>query len=118
MSPEHKILDALQHLWPYLAGVFAAILGGLKMWWSDRKALRVRVQNVEKIAEQAVTEARLQECRVDVDSVDKEILVEIRAIREDMREDNRMNAESHQKIIESAAKSNGELMTAILHLHK
>ena len=118
MSPEHRLLDLLQHIWPYLAGAAATILGAFKLWWSDRRALRVRVQNVEKIAEQAVTEARLQECRVDVDSVDKEILVEIRAIREDMREDNQINAVAHQKIIESAAKSNGELMKAILHLHK
>ena len=118
MSPEHKVIDLLQHLWPYIAGMFAAIVAGLRIWWSDRKALRLRVQNVEKIAEHAVTEARLQECKVDVDSVDKEILVEIRAIREDMREDNQINAVAHQKIIESAAKSNGELMQAILHLHK
>ena len=107
MSPEHKILDLLQHLWPYLAGVFAAIVAGLKMWWSDRKALRLRVQNVEKIAEHAVTEARLQECKVDVDQVDEKILLEIRAIREDMREDNRLNTSTHDK-----------LMNAILNLHK
>ena len=118
MSPEHKFLDLLQHLWPYLAGAAATILGALKLWWSDRQALRVRVQNVEKIAEQAVTEARLQECRVDVDSVDKEILIEIRAIREDMREDNQINAMAHQKLNEAGAKSNRELMQAILHLHK
>ena len=107
MSPEHKILDALQHLWPYLAGVMAAIIGGFKLWWSDRKALKERVSNIEKIAEHAVTEARLQECRVDVDAVDEKILIEIRAIREDMREDNRLNTATHDK-----------LMTAILNLHK
>ena len=102
----------------------AAIIGGFKLWWSDRKALKERVSNIEKIAEHAVTEARLQECRVDVDAVDEKILIEIRAIREDMRKDMRLNAESdirnaeaHQKIIETSAKRNSEIMKAILHLH-
>ena len=107
MSPEHKVIDLLQHLWPYLAGVMAAIIGGFKLWWSDRQALKQRVSNIEKIAEHAVTEARLQECRIDVDKTDESILIEIRAIREDMREDNRLNTATHDK-----------LMNAILNLHK
>ena len=107
MSPEHKILDALQHLWPYLAGVMAAIIGGFKLWWSDRRSIRQRMVNVEKIAEHAVTEDRLRECKGDVDKTNESILGEIRAIREDMREDNRLNTATHDK-----------LMTAILDLHK
>ena len=113
----HKILDSLQHLWPYVAGISATVVGAFKLWWDDRKKLRSRIANVEIIAQHAVTQEKLAECRADVDEEDTAILKEIREIRRDMREDNKVNALAHNAIMENANKQQQELMRAILHLH-
>ena len=114
----HKVLDALQHIWPYIAGVFATLLGAGKLWWSDRARIRRRIANVEIIAQQAVTQETLKECRDGVADDDHVILEEIRNIRKDMRDDNKLNALAHNAIMENANKQQQELMRAIIHLHK
>ena len=114
----HKSLDIIQHLWPYIAGAFATLIGGVKLWHSDRKQTQLRIINVEKIAEQAVTRAQLKECKDGIEKEDALMLKSILAIREDMREDNKINAVTHQAILEQAAKSQQEIMREILRLHK
>ena len=109
-TPSHKWLDAAQHLWPYVSGVFITMIAVVKLWWSDRKETKRRITNVELIAETAVTEARLQECKTDVlvhdATVEERILEELKILaqetkelRADMREDNQANAKQHQDIL-------------------
>ena len=114
----HKVLDIMEHIGPIIVGVFATFLGGIKLWWSSRKKLYARIANVEIIAQHAVTQEKLAECRADVDEEDTAILKEIREIRRDMREDNKVNALAHNAIMENANKQQQELMRAILHLHR
>ena len=37
MSPEHKVLDLLQHLGAYLGGVLAVTGAAFHFWWADRR---------------------------------------------------------------------------------
>ena len=103
----HKLLDILEHIWPYVTALFLTVIGMIKLWWSDRRATLSRLRNVEVTAKKAVTHEQLHECRTDVAEEDHLILSEIRAIRMDMREDNKANAREHQQILK-----------VILNLHK
>ena len=105
-----KFMEAMHQLWPYVSGIFITIIAIIKLWWSDRNKTQHRIANVEKIAEHAITEKRLQECKVDVlghdVTVEERILLELKIIaeetkelREDMREDNKTNAQAHQDIM-------------------
>jgi len=87
----------------------------VKLWWNDRKETKKRIANVEKIAESAVTEARLQECKTDVlghdITVEERILEELKVLatetkelRQDMREDNIANAKAHQDILKEVVR--------------
>lgn len=107
MEHHHKILQEAEHVWPYVAAIGATIVGMVKMWWSSRKAMKDRITNIEKIAESAVTHQHLAECRDDVGEVDHAILEEIKAIRADMREDNRVNTHAHEKIMNTMIRLHG-----------
>jgi len=113
--PSHKWLDAAQHLWPYISGFILTMFAVVKLWWNDRKETKKRIANVEKIAESAVTEARLQECKTDVlghdITVEERILEELKVLatetkelRQDMREDNIANAKAHQDILKEVVR--------------
>lgn len=75
------------------------------------------MRDVEVLAKKAVTYEQLHDCRMDVAQEDHAILDEIKAIRVDMRSDNKANAESHQEIIKLSSDAHNELMRAILKLH-
>ena len=117
----HKVLDVLQHTWPYVSGVIITMMAGLKLWWSTHRNTQKRITTLENDVKQTVTHEELHACRDDVRDTDVEnenkILTEIKHIREDMREDNRINSKAHQDIITTSTASHRELMTQIIKLH-
>ena len=114
-SLTHKILDILQHLWPYVSGLFITLAAGARLWWLNYKRTEQRISNVETLAEQAVTEKRLQQCKAEVfhhdAGIEEKILKEIRSIRDEIhgirhetREDFRSNSEAHEHILDTILK--------------
>ena len=121
MSPEHKILDLLQHIWPIISGIILIVIASWKLWWSRAARQREWKSEVDKRLSHVVTKDELQACKVKVmdkgDDTNQEILHELKAMRLDRLEDNKDNANAHQDIIKAAAKSQQELMTQIIRLH-
>lgn len=66
----HKIIDVLQHIWPYLSGLAITFLAALKLWWNERRETRKRLKNqeilVDHIIREKVSHKELQACRDDV----------------------------------------------------
>ena len=89
--PDHKWLDYLQHLWPYVAAFFATSVTAFRLWWNDRKLLRSRINNVEIIAQNCVTQEQLHECRNEVRDDDTKnldlIFSEIKELRRERKRD-------------------------------
>lgn len=83
----HKLLNAFEHLWPYISGVFTVIfIAGFKLWWSDRKDTKSRIKNMEicyrSLHENSVSTKQLQKHLSDIkqehDGTVKEIFKVIR----------------------------------------
>lgn len=99
-SSTHGILDFLQHLWPYVLGVFTAIGTAFGMYWADRRDTKRRVINLEKLiellSERSITHADLAACREDVRASDDAAVGKIYQL---IRENNVTNAEQHNDIM-------------------
>jgi len=103
MTPVHKTLDLLQHVWPYISGVFLSFIAVFRMWWIDRKKMRRRMNNLEILAENSVSHKDLQACRDDVRAADEKNLMlifsEIKSLREEHNADAKVNAQQHMDIL-------------------
>lgn len=113
----HKLLHIFEHIWPYVTGVFAVIIGGLKLWWSDKQKTKKRISNIEYITqwlkENSITSDDLKACREEVREVDDKnlevIFDEIKTLRRDIRHDSKSNAEQHQDILKQIIKLHGDM---------
>ena len=117
----HDLLDYAQHLWPILSGLALTLVAIIRLWWVHHTHQQKWKVSINGQLAETVTREELHSCKTGVmdkaASVDQEILKEIKAIRTDMREDNRINAREHADILENATHSQQELMTQIIALH-
>ena len=117
----HKVLDFAQHVWPIASGIALTVVAIWKLWWSKAARQREWQSGVDKRLSHVVTKDELQACKVNVmdkgEDTSQQILDEIKAIRLDMRNDNKDNAKAHDTIVRGAAKFQQELMTQIVRLH-
>ena len=100
---EHKILDYLSHIWPYVSGVFLVMVAGFKLWWYDKKVVKKRIATLESIAEHMASKDDLRECRDSVDKQDadnlKVVLTEIQTIRRENSDNIETNSQQHLDIM-------------------
>ena len=97
MDPSpHKVLDIIEHIWPYVAGLFATIIGAVKLGWMERKRTLERIKNVEKLCEMSATKGELSDCRDDVNRQDIEAE---RRIMDSINKMKESNSDDHLKII-------------------
>ena len=101
---EHRILEYLSHLWPYISGFFLIVIAGIKLWHHDRKAVKKRIVVLEQLAEKGATHDDLRECRAGVDKQDADNLIsvlgEIKDLREDIKQDKKDNHQAHERIMD------------------
>lgn len=106
----HKVLDFLEHLWPYISGMVVVFIGSIRLWWTDRKNTRKRIQTLEVLAENMVTTDDLHVCRDEVREQDEKnldmVFKELKGLRGEIKEESRINAQQHQ-----------DLMKQIIRLH-
>lgn len=99
----HKILDVLEHIWPYVSGIVLTMAAGVRLWWYDRRQVKHRIATLEVLAEQSVTQRDLQECRDDVRNDDDSNLNKIYNKIDEITRD---NSQQHQ-----------DIMNTILQIH-
>ena len=113
---EHRILDYLEHIWPYVSGFFIVMGAVISFLWKDRKANKRRMVNNEKQYEQlawviknkVATRDDLKECSKEKDNQHhegiKDVLSELRAVRNENRESNDTNSQQHLDIMHEMAR--------------
>ena len=88
----HKILDILEHIWPYVTGMTVTLLAAMKLWWSDRKETKKRINEnaeaIRAISSNMVSHDDLHACREDVRDVDDENLIRVLDRIEENAKDN------------------------------
>lgn len=116
--PHGKILDLIDHIWPYLTGLTALLVGGVKLWWSDRNAAKREVADLRKVVlwlkEHAVTGDELHECRKEVREVDDKNLD---MIFKEMRAHTERNAAQHEEIKKEVRSEIRGVMNKIIDLY-
>ena len=114
---EHKVLDFLQHLWPYVSGAIIGMFTLITMLLKNKKRIEDRIVSLEILAERSVTHDDLTDCKKEVDAQDrtlaKEMLTEVKGLRVEMREDARANQAEHKEIQQDLNKT----MLQIIKLH-
>ena len=107
---EHKILDYLEHLWPYVSGFFIVMGTVISFLWKDRHANKKRMVNNEKqyaqlawmIENKVATKEELSECGKEKDKQHtegiKDVLSELQGVRGEVRHGNDNNSQQHQDI--------------------
>lgn len=119
MDMEHKLLNYLEHLWPYLSGFALTLMAGFKLWWSDKRALDKRIANneilVEHIREHMATKVDLNACKDEVDEQDRNnmalVLQEIQVVRLE-------NKSEHKEITDTMHDQQTEILNQIIDLIK
>lgn len=107
METNHKILDTLEHTWPYITTVGAFLIGWIRLRRKQAKDREERIQNLEIIVtwlkENTATNNDLHKCREDVRAVDDNnlnlIYKELKEVRKEIRNDAESNASQHQDIL-------------------
>ena len=92
----HKMLDVLSHIYPYVAGIFITMVAVVRLWWHNRQETRRRIATLEIMAERMASQDDLQACRDEVRHVDEQNLEKI---YNEMKENNRDNAQQHNDIL-------------------
>ena len=99
--------------------LFAA--AGFKLWLHDKRKVKKRIATLEVLAENMATQADLRKCRTGVDKQDAEnlkvVLLEIKGVRNDIRQDTASNNNQHQAIRKDMAKSNENILLEMSRLH-
>lgn len=107
-SKTDELLHWLEHLWPIISGIAVTIVGGVSLLLAN-------------IRKKYVTHRQLSQCKMSVLEHDTEredkILEEIRLLRKDQKESERLNAEEHKTIIQSNHEQFKEIMDRIIALH-
>lgn len=109
----HKAFDLLQHVWPYISGMFITLVAIVKFWFAERKALNSRIKNLEIIAENSATKAELYSCKEEVYAQDlinlEKIYEEIKILRKESQDEAHSNSQQHQDIMNTIIRmlSNG-----------
>ena len=114
---EHKVLDIVEHLWPYISGAIIGLFTMIKLWLKGKKRVEDRIVSLEILAKRAVTKDDLIDCKKEVDQQDstlaKEMLVEFKGLRKEIREDAQINKSEHKEI----QKELNNTMHQIIRLH-
>lgn len=103
-STFHKLLHLAEDIWPLLSGMGLVMLAGIKLWWSDRRATKKRIANIEIMCEHMVTQDELHSCREDVRQADDENLEKI---YHEIKENQKINAQQHQDIMREIIRMHG-----------
>ena len=118
---EHKILNWLEHIWPLMSGIAITIMAVFRLWWYDKKVVKKRIATLEALADNMATQSDLRDCRDSVDKQDAEnlkvVLLEIKGVRNDIRQDTASNNNQHQAIRKDMAKSNENILLEMSRLH-
>ena len=104
---EHRLLNWIEHLWPYISGLVVTIVAAIRLWWYDRGKLKKQINDnstlVGHITECMVTHEDLIECRDSVDEQDadnlKNVLNEIKTLRQEIKNDTEKNSQQHLDIL-------------------
>ena len=95
----HKILDILEHIWPYVTTVFVIISTGVTLWWTDRKQIKKDIAEQRRLIlwlkDNSVTYKDLHACREDVREVDDNNLEKIFTAFDEER---KLNRTEHNEI--------------------
>ena len=111
---EHKILDYLSHIYPYIAGFFLFTAAGFKLWWHDRKVVKKRITTLEALAENMATQDDLRDCR---DGVDKQDADNLKVVLDEIKTGERRNDEKHDAILKDMNELHQKTMDTMLQLH-
>ena len=90
------MLDMLGHIYPYVAGLFITMVAIVRLWLFNRKEIKKRILTLEIMAERMASQEDLQACRDEVRHVDEQNLEKI---YQEMKENNRDNANQHSDIL-------------------
>ena len=105
---EHKILNYLEHLWPYISGFFLIMTATLKLWLHERKKVKQRIVTLEKLAENTATKDDLKECSKEKDDQHhegiKDVLSELQGVRSEISSNNEINSQQHLDIMHEMAR--------------
>jgi len=93
----YKILDILDHIWPYIAGFFATVWGAARLGLMDRKRTLDRIKNLEKLVEASATKHELYSCRKEVNEQGSDSEHRIMDAINDMK---KSSSDIHLKIVE------------------
>lgn len=93
---EGSLIDAIQHLWPVISGLALTFVAVFRLWWHDRRETKKRIGTLEVMAEHMVTKADLRACREDVRDDHEESLEKI---YNEIKTNNSENAQQHQDIM-------------------
>lgn len=100
----HKLLDVVEHLWPYISGLILTMVVIVKMWWYNHNEVKRRINTLEKLAEMSATKIDLHECKAEVSGVDNANLEKIYNKLSEQQKDNAIqqqnNAKEHQDILQ------------------
>ena len=125
----HKILDFLQHIWPYVYAVVTGLgvmfVAMIRFAWHRHKELKEQQSEqaaaIIAINENMVTTPQLHACREDVRDDDEKnldlIFNEIRDLRKEARTEAAANAKQHKEIMTTSSQNYKELMGEILRIH-
>ncbi len=105
---EHKILNYIEHLWPYISGFFLVMVATFKLWLYERKKVKQRILTLEKLAENAATKDDLKDCSNEKDRQHhegiKDVLSELQAVRKENSDNIETNSEQHLDIMHEMAR--------------
>ena len=108
---EHKILNYIEHLWPYISGFFLVMVATFKLWLYERKKVKQRILTLEKLAENAATKDDLKDCSNEKDRQHHEGIKDV-LIKLDK------NMEEHGEILEKMNDQHAETLNTIIDLYK
>jgi len=95
-NDEHRILDWLEHLWPFIAGISVTLLAIAKLWWYSRQQIKKRVSTLEVLAEHLATKEDIRNCREEVRQTSNGHL---KSLYDEMKANNAANNEQHLDIL-------------------
>lgn len=104
----HKLLDILNHIWPYVTTLVAILSSGFVLWWKSRQQIKKDIQEQRRLIlwlkDNSVTHRHLHECREDVRKVDDDNLDKIFKAFDEER---KLNRSEHNEIKSILINMNG-----------
>jgi hypothetical protein len=122
MEVEHRVLNILEHLWPYVSGLVLIMGATMKLWWHGRREIKKRIVVLEKLAENGASQDDLRDCRAGVDEQDAEnlkiVLGEIKELRGEIRQDTKESVEARKQDTKENVEAHSKIMDKVMELNK